>query len=54
VTYRGKPLRELLTIYWDKRRPLPGYAEKFCEMLAEYLRDVFPISRPTKAGRAGR
>jgi LysR family nitrogen assimilation transcriptional regulator len=54
VTYRGKPLRELLTIYWDKRRPLPRYATAFCEMLAEYMREVFPITRPTKTGRSGR
>jgi DNA-binding transcriptional LysR family regulator len=54
VTYRGKPLRERLTIYWDKRRPLPHYAMGFCEMLAEYMHEVFPISRPTKPGRSGR
>ena len=34
VTYRGRPLREPLTILWDKRRPLPRYATAFCEMLA--------------------
>jgi DNA-binding transcriptional LysR family regulator len=54
VTYRGKPLRELLTIYWDQRRPLPRYATGFCEMLAEYMREVFPISRPTKTGQSRR
>ena len=53
VTYRGKPLREPLTIYWDKRRPLPRYAMAFCEMLAKYMVEVFPISRPTKTGRSG-
>jgi DNA-binding transcriptional LysR family regulator len=47
ITYRGKPLRERSTIYWDKRRPLPRYATAFCEMLAAYMREVFPISRPT-------
>jgi DNA-binding transcriptional LysR family regulator len=54
VTYRGKPLRVRLTMYWDKRRPLPRYATRFYEMLAEYMREVFPISRPTKSGRSGR
>ena len=34
VTYRGKPLREPLAIFWDKRRPLPSYATAFCAMLA--------------------
>ena len=49
LTYRGKPLREPLAIFWDKRRPLPGYATAFCEMLAEYMRKVFPITRPSQA-----
>jgi hypothetical protein len=48
VTYRGKLLREPLTILWDKRRPLPPYATAFCEMLAEYVREVFPITRPSE------
>jgi DNA-binding transcriptional LysR family regulator len=48
VTYRGKPLRELLTILSDKRRPLPPYATAFCEMLAEHVRAVFPITRPSE------
>jgi DNA-binding transcriptional LysR family regulator len=47
VTYRGRPLRELLTIFWDKRRPLPHYAKAFCEMCAEHVREVFPITRPS-------
>jgi DNA-binding transcriptional LysR family regulator len=47
VTYRGKPLREPLSIVWDKRRPLPRYATAFCEMWAQHVRQVFPISRPS-------
>jgi len=47
LTYRGRPLREPLTISWDKRRPLPRYATDYCAMLAEYMRRIFPISRPT-------
>ena len=47
ITYRGKPLREPLTVFWDKRRPLPRYATAFCEMLAAYMRQVFPITRPS-------
>jgi DNA-binding transcriptional LysR family regulator len=47
VTYRGKPLREQLVIMWDKRRPLPPYATAYCDMLAEHVRKVFPITRPT-------
>lgn len=47
LTYRGQPLREPLTILSDKRRPLPRYATAFCEMLAEHVHEVFPITRPT-------
>lgn len=49
VLYRGEPLRERPAIYWDRRRPLPRYAEAFCDMLGAYMREVFPISRPTRA-----
>lgn len=52
VTYRGKPLREPLALYWDERRPLPRYATVFSEMLAQYMREVCPISRPTRRKRA--
>ena len=45
VTYRGESLREPLAIFWDKRRLLPRYATAFCEMLAEHVRQVFPITR---------
>ena len=49
VTYRGKPLREPLAIFWNRRRPLPRYAAAFCEMLAAHVREVFPITRPSKS-----
>ena len=48
VTYRGKLLREPLTIFWNKRRPLPLYATAFCAMLAKHIRNVFPITRPSE------
>jgi LysR family nitrogen assimilation transcriptional regulator len=50
LTYRGKPLREQLVIMWDRRRPLPPYATAYCDMLAEHVREVFPITRPTVRG----
>jgi len=53
ITYRGKPLRERLTIYWDRRRPMPRYAAEFCEMLSSYLHEVFPISSPRSGTRRG-
>jgi LysR family nitrogen assimilation transcriptional regulator len=48
LTYRGRALREPLTISWDKRRPLPRFAADYCRMLADYMREIFPISRPTE------
>jgi len=48
LTYRGRSLRERLTISWDKRRPLPRFATDYCGMLAAYMREIFPISGPTK------
>ncbi|MFZ1574005.1 MAG: LysR family transcriptional regulator [Chromatiaceae bacterium] len=48
IIYGGKPLREYLAVFWDKRRSLPSYATAFCDMLAEYVREVFPISLPSE------
>jgi len=48
VTYRGQPLREPLTVLWDKRRPLPRDATTFCEMWAKHVREAFPITRPSE------
>jgi len=47
ITFRGGKLREPLAVLWDKRRPLPRYATAFCQMWAEHVRAVFPITRPT-------
>jgi len=44
VTYRDKPISEPLAMLFDKRRPLPGYAKVFCEMLADHVRKGFPVS----------
>jgi DNA-binding transcriptional LysR family regulator len=52
VTYQGKPLRQPVAILWDKRRPLPRYATAFCQMFAEHVTEVFPITRPSES-RAG-
>jgi DNA-binding transcriptional LysR family regulator len=53
LTYRGRPLREPLTISWDKRRPLPPFATDYCRMLAAYMREIFPITRPTETALPG-
>ena len=35
-----------LAILWDRRRVLSAYAEEFCQSLAAYMREIFPISQP--------
>jgi hypothetical protein len=47
ITHRGEPLRVAYGVFWDKRRTLPPHARDFCESLAEHVREVFPISRPS-------
>src|SRR4051812_8213210 len=55
VTHRRKPLRDRYVIQWDKRRPMPGYAQNFCAALAEYMREVLPITQPSsRKGRPDR
>jgi hypothetical protein len=45
IVYQGQPVAEPLTIVSDRRRPLPGYAKVFCEMLASDVRKGFPLPR---------
>jgi LysR family transcriptional regulator, nitrogen assimilation regulatory protein len=52
VTHRRKPIRERFAIQWDRRRPMPPYAENFCEALAKYMREVLPITHPTESKTA--
>ena len=48
VAHRGKPLREGLVVQWDNRRPILPYAANFREALAEYMREVFSMTQPSK------
>jgi LysR family nitrogen assimilation transcriptional regulator len=48
LVYRKRPLREPLTLLWDRRRSLPPYALAFLQMWTEHVRKAFPISRPTR------
>jgi DNA-binding transcriptional LysR family regulator len=48
ITDRGRLLREPLAMLWDRRRPLPPYAVAYCEMLRDYAREIFPITRPSR------
>jgi DNA-binding transcriptional LysR family regulator len=47
ITHRRKPIRLPMAAIWDKRRPLPRYAESFCKLLADHMRKVFPIAQPS-------
>jgi LysR family transcriptional regulator, nitrogen assimilation regulatory protein len=47
VSHRRKPLRDRYVIQWDKRRPMPSYAQSFCAELAAYMRKVLPITQPS-------
>jgi LysR family nitrogen assimilation transcriptional regulator len=49
LTYRRKPLREAYAMVLDRRRSLPPSAGDFCQSLVAYVREVFPISRPSEA-----
>jgi DNA-binding transcriptional LysR family regulator len=52
ITYRGRSLREALTIMWDKRRPLPPYATAFSQMLAPFVREVLQVGTETRIVRS--
>ena len=47
IIHRRKPLRDRFVIQWDKRRPMPSYAQSFCTALAAYMRELLPITRPS-------
>lgn len=51
VNHQGKALREPLANFWDRRRQQPAYASAFCEMLADYAHEAFPIARPSHPKR---
>jgi DNA-binding transcriptional LysR family regulator len=48
IIHRRRPLRDRYVIQWDKRRPMPNYGQDFCAALAAYMRDVLPITRPSR------
>ena len=54
IAHRRKPLREGLVVQWDKRRPIPLYATRFCELLADFMREVLPITEPSARESATR
>lgn len=48
IMHRRRPLQMPLSVMWDSRRVLPQYAKDFCEFLDAYLREVYPISQPSR------
>jgi DNA-binding transcriptional LysR family regulator len=50
LAYRRKPLQEAYGIVWDRRRSRLPVAQDFCQALVSYVRQVFPISRPSGSG----
>ena len=52
VTYQQEPLQMVLGVLWDRRRPLPRYAEGFPESFAAHMQEVFPLSRPSQLGQS--
>ncbi len=54
VSFQKKLLREPIAIFWDRQRTLPPYARAFCDMLADYMKDAFPVTRPSEPARGKR
>jgi DNA-binding transcriptional LysR family regulator len=52
VTHRSRAIPVRFAIQWDRRRPMPPYAESFCEALTEYMGEVLPITRPSESRTA--
>jgi hypothetical protein len=42
LTRQRKPIQYPASIFWDKRRSQPGYAQAFCELLAEHIQNANP------------
>ena len=51
LTHQRKPLQEPCSIFWDKRRSLPRYAQDFCELLAEHIQNANPRVHPSSDRR---
>jgi len=45
VAQNRKPMRLPMVAIWDRRRPLPRYAEEFCKLLSEQLRKIIAQSK---------
>jgi DNA-binding transcriptional LysR family regulator len=54
LTHRRKPIQEPRSIFWDKRRAQPRYAQGFRELLTEYVRKINPVVQPSSRFRRPR
>jgi DNA-binding transcriptional LysR family regulator len=45
VAYRRQPLQTPRAVLWDKKRPLPAFAEGFFAPLAAHMREIFALSQ---------
>lgn len=49
VAYRRQPLQTPRAVLWDRKRPLPGFAEGFFAPLAAHMREIFSAPRTNEA-----
>ena len=51
LTHQRKPIQYPASIFWDKRRSQPRYAQAFCELLAEHIQNANPPVHHSSDGR---
>jgi DNA-binding transcriptional LysR family regulator len=51
LTHQRKPIQYPASIFWDKRRSQPRYAQAFCELLAEHIQNANPALHHSPDGR---
>jgi LysR family nitrogen assimilation transcriptional regulator len=49
IGYDRKTLQTPRAVLWDRKRPLPGFAQGFLAPLATHMREVFASQRPAAA-----
>jgi DNA-binding transcriptional LysR family regulator len=51
LTHQRKLIQYPASIFWDKRRSQPRYAQAFCELLAEHIQNANPPVHPSSDRR---
>jgi DNA-binding transcriptional LysR family regulator len=54
VAYQGKPLQTPRAVLWNRKRPLPTFAEGFMAPLAAHMREIFSPGTESMAARGRR